>query len=59
VRPAVLVKGSDYRREEVVGADLVEADGGRVMLVELVPGQSTSRIVARSRDGRGGPDLVE
>ncbi|HET9904829.1 MAG TPA: D-glycero-beta-D-manno-heptose-7-phosphate kinase [Xanthobacteraceae bacterium] len=49
VRPKVLVKGSDYRREEVVGADFVEATGGEVLLVDIVPGQSTSRIVAQSR----------
>jgi D-beta-D-heptose 7-phosphate kinase/D-beta-D-heptose 1-phosphate adenosyltransferase len=45
VRPAALVKGADYRREEVVGRDLVEAAGGQVILVELVPGHSTSNIV--------------
>jgi D-beta-D-heptose 7-phosphate kinase/D-beta-D-heptose 1-phosphate adenosyltransferase len=49
IRPNLLVKGADYRREEVVGADLVEAAGGEVLLVDLVPGQSTSRLVAQSR----------
>ncbi|HXF52620.1 MAG TPA: D-glycero-beta-D-manno-heptose-7-phosphate kinase [Hyphomicrobiaceae bacterium] len=49
VRPAVLVKGSDYRREEVVGRDLVEAYGGEVMLVEIVPGHSTTNLVQRMR----------
>jgi D-beta-D-heptose 7-phosphate kinase/D-beta-D-heptose 1-phosphate adenosyltransferase len=49
VRPAVLVKGSDYRREDVVGRDIVEADGGEVILVELVPGHSTTKMVERSR----------
>ena len=51
VRPAVLVKGGDYTREKVVGREIVEADGGEVMLVDLVPGHSTSGLVARS----GGP----
>jgi D-beta-D-heptose 7-phosphate kinase / D-beta-D-heptose 1-phosphate adenosyltransferase len=51
VRPAVLVKGSDYTREGVVGHDVVEALGGEVMLVDLLPGHSTSGLVARS----GGP----
>ena len=46
--PAVLVKGGDYRREEVVGHDLVEAEGGEVMLVDLVPGHSTTALVQRS-----------
>jgi D-beta-D-heptose 7-phosphate kinase/D-beta-D-heptose 1-phosphate adenosyltransferase len=48
VRPQVLVKGGDYTRKEVVGYDIVEADGGEVLLIDLVPGQSTSGMVARS-----------
>jgi D-beta-D-heptose 7-phosphate kinase / D-beta-D-heptose 1-phosphate adenosyltransferase len=50
VRPAVLVKGADYTREEVVGGDVVEAAGGTVMLVDLVPGHSTTRLVRRSAE---------
>jgi D-beta-D-heptose 7-phosphate kinase / D-beta-D-heptose 1-phosphate adenosyltransferase len=49
VRPKVLAKGGDYRREEVVGHELVESDGGEVILVDLMPGFSTSKIVRRSR----------
>jgi len=49
VRPTVLVKGGDYRREEVVGHDIVEAMGGEILLVDLVPGYSTTRLVDRSR----------
>lgn len=49
--PDVLFKGADYRPEEVVGADVVQAAGGRVMLCELVDGQSTTRIVERIRTG--------
>jgi D-beta-D-heptose 7-phosphate kinase/D-beta-D-heptose 1-phosphate adenosyltransferase len=52
VRPNVLVKGGDYRRDQVVGRELVEQQGGEVVLVDLVPGFSTSRIVARSRKPR-------
>ena len=48
VRPAVLVKGADYTREEVVGGDVVEAAGGTVILVDLVPGHSTTGLVRRS-----------
>jgi D-beta-D-heptose 7-phosphate kinase/D-beta-D-heptose 1-phosphate adenosyltransferase len=50
VRPKVLVKGGDYRREQVVGHEIVERDGGEVILVDLVPGFSTTRIVRRSRE---------
>jgi D-beta-D-heptose 7-phosphate kinase / D-beta-D-heptose 1-phosphate adenosyltransferase len=49
VRPKVLAKGGDYRREEVVGYDFVESDGGEVILVGFVSGFSTSRIVRKSR----------
>jgi D-beta-D-heptose 7-phosphate kinase/D-beta-D-heptose 1-phosphate adenosyltransferase len=49
LRPSVLVKGGDYRRDQVVGRDVVEAQGGEVILVDLVPGFSTTRIVQRSR----------
>jgi D-beta-D-heptose 7-phosphate kinase/D-beta-D-heptose 1-phosphate adenosyltransferase len=48
VRPKVLAEGGDYRREEVVGHELVESDGGEVILVDLMPGFSTSKIVRRS-----------
>ncbi len=47
--PDVLVKGADYTVETVVGADVVQRAGGRVMLAQLVPGQSTTAILARSR----------
>ena len=49
VRPRVLIKGADYTREQVVGHEFVEADGGEVVLVGLVPGHSTTDIVKRSR----------
>ena len=46
--PDVLVKGEDYTIEQVVGADIVLAAGGRVVLAKLVPGQSTTAIAARA-----------
>jgi D-beta-D-heptose 7-phosphate kinase/D-beta-D-heptose 1-phosphate adenosyltransferase len=54
LKPSVLVKGGDYRKETVVGHELVEADGGEVILIDLVPGHSTTRIVQRS--GGAAPD---
>jgi D-beta-D-heptose 7-phosphate kinase / D-beta-D-heptose 1-phosphate adenosyltransferase len=48
VRPNVLIKGADYAREDVVGHDVVEAAGGQVILVDLVPGHSTTNIVRRA-----------
>lgn len=49
LEPDVLVKGADYSRDRIVGADLVEARGGRVVRVELVPGHSTTHLVERLR----------
>lgn len=47
--PDVLVKGADYARDVIVGADWVEARGGRVVRVPLVPGFSTTSLVERLR----------
>jgi D-beta-D-heptose 7-phosphate kinase/D-beta-D-heptose 1-phosphate adenosyltransferase len=47
--PDVLVKGSDYRIDQVVGRAEVEAHGGRVILVNLVPESSTTGIVEKMR----------
>ncbi len=49
VRPRVLVKGGDYKREQVVGREIVEAQGGEIILISLVPGHSTSGMVERTR----------
>ncbi len=48
IRPELLVKGADYRADEVVGAELVRSYGGRVMLATLLPGYSTSATIARA-----------
>jgi D-beta-D-heptose 7-phosphate kinase/D-beta-D-heptose 1-phosphate adenosyltransferase len=47
LRPEVLVKGADYRVETVVGADLVQGWGGRVLLAELSPGHSTTATIRK------------
>jgi D-beta-D-heptose 7-phosphate kinase/D-beta-D-heptose 1-phosphate adenosyltransferase len=49
VQPKVLAKGGDYEREEVVGYDFVEKHGGEIMLIDLMPGFSTTKIVRKSR----------
>ena len=46
ILPDVLIKGGDYTRDSVVGADLIEGNGGRVELVPLVPGVSTSYLAS-------------
>jgi len=45
--PDVLVKGADYTVATVVGADIVQAHGGKVLLAELMPGHSTSATIKR------------
>jgi D-beta-D-heptose 7-phosphate kinase/D-beta-D-heptose 1-phosphate adenosyltransferase len=52
IRPSVLVKGGDYSREQVVGHEIVEANGGEVLLVDILPGFSTTTLVNRARGGR-------
>jgi D-beta-D-heptose 7-phosphate kinase/D-beta-D-heptose 1-phosphate adenosyltransferase len=47
LRPDVLAKGQDYRIDQVVGRDIVEAEGGRVELVPLLPERSTSGLIDR------------
>jgi D-beta-D-heptose 7-phosphate kinase / D-beta-D-heptose 1-phosphate adenosyltransferase len=47
VRPHILVKGADYKVEDVVGREVVEAYGGRVALVPLLPQKSTTALVDR------------
>ena len=49
LEPDVLVKGADYPRDQIVGADLVERRGGRVVTVQLVGGYSTTILVERLR----------
>jgi D-beta-D-heptose 7-phosphate kinase / D-beta-D-heptose 1-phosphate adenosyltransferase len=50
IRPDVLVKGGDYHPEEVVGRDVVEASGGRLVLIPLVEGKSTTDMVRRASE---------
>ena len=49
LRPHVLCKGADYKRkQDVVGWEQVESWGGRVVLVELVQGRSTTGLIRRA-----------
>jgi D-beta-D-heptose 7-phosphate kinase/D-beta-D-heptose 1-phosphate adenosyltransferase len=47
IKPDVLVKGQDYTKETVVGADFVEQCGGRIALAPLIDGRSTSGVIQR------------
>ena len=51
VQPDILVKGADWPADQIVGRDTVEARGGKVVLVPVEQGHSTSAIVDRIRGG--------
>ena len=48
LQPDVLVKGADYREEQIVGADVVQARGGKIIRADLIDGQSTTKILQRA-----------
>lgn len=49
LRPQLLVKGADYTPDKVIGWDLVQSWGGELYLADLISGQSTSAMIARSQ----------
>lgn len=49
LEPDVLVKGGDYRPEDVAGGDTVRARGGRVVIIPLTAGHSTTATIAKLR----------
>ena len=50
LEPDVLVKGADWAENAIVGRDLVEARGGRVVRIAVEPGYSTSSLIQRIKD---------
>ncbi len=52
LQPDVLVKGGDYQLSEIVGREVVEAGGGRVLALPFVPGYSTTELLERIRSGQ-------
>jgi rfaE bifunctional protein nucleotidyltransferase chain/domain len=49
IKPDILVKGSDYKREEIIGADIVEATGGEIVTIPFLEGYSTSSVIKKIR----------
>lgn len=47
VQPDVLVKGNDYKAEDIVGFDIVNAKGGKVVTIQLVDGFSTTKLIEK------------
>ena len=52
IQPDILVKGADWGPDSIVGRDIVEARGGRVVRLELEPGHSTTDLISRARMGQ-------
>ena len=52
VQPDVLIKGKDYKPEDVVGYDIVNGNGGQVVTIDLVEGYSTTAIEQKIREGK-------
>jgi rfaE bifunctional protein nucleotidyltransferase chain/domain len=50
LKPDILAKGGDYGRDTVVGADIVEQNGGRVAVIPFLEGFSTTEIIERVRN---------
>jgi rfaE bifunctional protein nucleotidyltransferase chain/domain len=50
IQPDILVKGADWGHDNIVGRDVVEARGGRVVRIELLAGFSTSELIRRVRE---------
>jgi len=49
--PQILVKGGDYREDEVVGAEIIKSNGGKVIIVDLLKGYSTTLLGKKIREG--------
>jgi rfaE bifunctional protein nucleotidyltransferase chain/domain len=47
IKPDILVKGGDYTKDEIVGADIVEDNGGEVKILDFLPGYSSSDLIKR------------
>jgi rfaE bifunctional protein nucleotidyltransferase chain/domain len=57
--PDVLVKGGDWRPDQVVGREEVEAAGGRVEVIPFLPGHSTTNILRKIREGAPAPSVED
>ncbi len=49
VRPNILVKGGDWKPEQIVGSDIVKGYGGQTLSLQFVEGKSTTNLIAKSK----------
>ncbi|MDD4113713.1 MAG: hypothetical protein PHC56_11905, partial [Herbinix sp.] len=61
IQPDVLVKGGDYKLDEVVGQEIVKARGGKVELIQFVEGKSTTNTIYKIMDffGKSGRSIFD
>ena len=52
IQPDVLIKGGDWKAEDIVGSDIVKAKGGKVDCISFIPGYSTSLIEKKIKEAR-------
>lgn len=52
IKPDILVKGGDWKKKDIIGADFVENYGGVVKTIPYLKGFSTTNILARAKDGK-------
>ena len=50
IKPNLLAKGGDWSADQIVGADIVEREGGKVAVIPYLPGNSTTEIIERIRN---------
>ena len=51
IKPDIYVKGNDYSREEIIGADLIDKYGGEIILLPILEHISTTKIINRIENG--------
>jgi len=49
IKPDILVKGSEYKEADIVGADIIKQNGGKIMTIDMVEGYSTTKIIAKAQ----------
>ncbi|OQX73082.1 MAG: D-glycero-beta-D-manno-heptose 1-phosphate adenylyltransferase [Bacteroidetes bacterium 4484_249] len=50
VQPDILIKGSDYKPEDIVGADIIKAKGGEIITIDFLEGYSTTAIIKKLKE---------
>jgi len=53
VQPDILVKGGDYQADDIVGNDIVRARGGQIIVIDLLPGYSTTSLYTKIKEMHG------